>query len=503
MTYFQQLKDKYPKDVQKAYTEYVLSKTIYRTFYCSENAPNFVKEAMDIQSKFNVYAEQIVEGKSPDLLEILNVKKEDFVEYYGDKENIFDFLEIDRSSIISHVSNMYEMKLRSSIPQNLNWETLESIIKEEKNNTPVLKEKDAVALLKNIADTYGLNSVTYGKVRTTEEAIKKLDSSLEQLQEVVECESKQIGLGKYNLFLDVNEFSYAGQAMKSEDQIKLYLNERLSHDAFAHEWLHGMDMLMSEAKKSDYYMYSQSSKGKVHQLLKKLNEHYEDDIKNIKQTVIEDTRKYSDKIVDRFDAMSSINNPKELKETLQSCIDEIVKGNFKTEIIIEKVNKHMKDKNGCSSYVLTELSMLNSFMTNKDKEFKNSYFYEYAKEMDKSLSKTGLMDDQYSTLKEEMFARAFESFTQVKLKEKGLPNDIAHANISAWTPNPIETIRQKAVWEDVLSEMKEVMEIYSPSQKKTVSKSEKEEVKSKIGKIRKTHMHKEEMSESHIAVKIK
>ncbi len=111
------------------------------------------------------------------------------------------------------------------------------------------------------------------------------------------------------------------------------------------------------------------------------------------------------------------------------------------------------------------------------------------------------MEDEYSTLKEEMFARAFESFTQVKLEEKNLKNDIAHANVSGWTPKAIETIRQKALWADVLQEMKEVMEIYLPQKAQLKSNAENTEyIKHNIGKIRKTFNNSEEQK---IAVKIK
>lgn len=499
MTYFEQLQEKYPNDIMKAYKEYILSKTIYRSFYVSEDAPEFVKEAMQIQIKLNEYAKSIINSENKKFAELLGKNKEQIISYIENKEEIFNFLEIDRGNLIQYISGMYEMKLQKSIPENMTWNQLKDIMNEENNNISILKEEEVISRLEKIAKTFGINSITYGKVRTTKDSLDKLENSFTQLQQVVDCAPKQVGLKKFNVFLDVAEFNYAGSAYEITGQIKLYINERLSHDAFAHEWLHGIDMLMAYKKSKTYNMYSQSNTGKISKLLKGLKSNQED-IKKIKKTALEETKKFVQKIVDRFTLLSSINNPKELKQKLFMEIEKVKEGIFNKNKAIEMINSHMKEVNACPAYLITELSMLDFFLKGKDKKFINSYFYEYAKEMQKSLQKTGLMEDEYSTLKEEMFARAFESYTQIKLEEKNLKNDIAHANISGWTPKAIETIRQKALWEDVLKEMKEIMEIYLPQKDNTMNSLEKTEyIKYNISKIRKNS----NSSKENVAVKIK
>lgn len=499
MTYLEQLKQKYPEDIKKAYQEYILSKTIYRSFYVSEDAPDFVKEAMQIQKKLNEYVQSIINSEKKTLSDILGKTQEQLISYIQDKEEIFDFLEIERGNLIQHLTGMYESKLKQSIPKDLTWDRLKDIMNEENNNLPILKEEEVVNRLEKIAKTFGVNSITYGKVRTTEAALDKLENSFTQLQQVIDCNPQQVGLKKFNVFLDIAEFNYAGSASGLKGQIKLYINERLSHDAFAHEWLHGIDMLMADIKSKGYEMYSQSNKGHLSKLLTGLKKADKEDFNKIKETALNDTEKFIQKIVDRFNLMASINNPQELKEKLLVEIDKVKEGTFNENKALEMINEYMKDSNGCPSYLITELNMLEGFLKNKD--FTNSYFYEYAKEMQNSLKKTGLMEDEYSTLKEEMFARAFESFTQVKLEEKNLKNDIAHANVSGWTPKAIETIRQKALWADVLQEMKEVMEIYLPQKAQLKSNAENTEyIKHNIGKIRKTFNNSEEQK---IAVKIK
>lgn len=494
MTYYNQLKEKHIDDVKKAYTEYILSKSIYRTFYVSEDASDFVKEAMNIQVKLNEYAEDLINKKNISLADKLGLNNDELINFMQEKEHIFDFLEIERGELIQHATGMYNYNLEKG-SKNITWESLEAIIKEENNNEAILTEKETQEKLKDICNQYGLNSITYGKIRTTDKSIKKLGNSFSQLKEVVECNDNQVGLKKFSIFLDVSEFSYAGQACKCNEEIKLLLNERLSHDAFAHEWLHGMDMLMAEVKSQYSYMYSESRRGSIHKLLENLKNHSEEDIKEIKKTIIDDTKNYLNKIVDRFNLMASVNNAEELKNNLQKEVEKIIKGEYQEDNILNLVNEYMKDKNGCPSYILTELSMLNKFIKDEDKNFKNSYFYEYAKEMQVSLGKTGLMEYEYSTLKDEMFARAFESYTELKLREKGLKNDIAHSNVSAWTPKSIETSRQKSVWKEVIQEMKEVMEVYLPSPKEIT----KDEVKKNISKIRKNNIKTEDT----VAVKFK
>ena len=500
MTYFNQLKEKYPDDVKKAYKEYILSKTLYRVFYYDENSPKEVKEAMNIQKTINKYCEQLIEenGNSKSLMEVLNLNTNNISDYISKNSEIFDFLEIEKGTLIPHLTGFFEMKLNNSLSK-INWENLENIIKEENNNEVTLNEHVIIDRLKEISEKYAITSITYGKVRATETAINKLDKSCNQLKKVVECDDKQVGLNKFNLFLDVSEFSYAGNACEyfNGNQIRLYLNERLSHDSFAHEWLHGIDMLMDKVKKTNSYLYSIADQGIIKELLDNLNVQHKEDIIKIKETILKDTINYTEKIVDRFDLLGSINEPENLKVLLKSKIKEIQQGIFKEEDILESINSYMKDQNGCSSFILTELSMLNKFIQNQDEQFKHSYFLEYAKEMQKSLEKTGLIKDEYSTLKEEKFARAFESFVQVKLKENGLDNNIAHANVSAWTPSEIETIRQKDVWEKVLVEIRDSMNKIKPIEKNLEIK--KDNVRQKISTIRKNLI----TEENAFAIKIK
>lgn len=81
MTYYNQLKEKHIDDIKKAYTEYILSKSIYRTFYVSEDASDFVKEAMNIQVKLNECAEDLINKKNISLADKLGLNNEKRTNY--------------------------------------------------------------------------------------------------------------------------------------------------------------------------------------------------------------------------------------------------------------------------------------------------------------------------------------------------------------------------------------------------------------------------------------
>lgn len=64
------------------------------------------------------------------------------------------------------------------------------------------------------------------------------------------------------------------------------MKESLSDDVFAHEWLHCVDILMSDIKSQDFICYSDSEQGKFNELLQSFKDPNKSDILSIKKTII-------------------------------------------------------------------------------------------------------------------------------------------------------------------------------------------------------------------------
>lgn len=467
-TYFSQLQEQYD-DVQEAYRAYVLGKTIHRVSYHKPDAPENIKQAMNIQEKINSFAKDLITNPKATLLTHLGITQKDIPEFYRKNSEALEFIGVDRNLFISLITT-YPMQLNQAAGS-VTWESLQEIIEKENNNTPIIDEQEVKDKLQTICEDFAITSITFGKGRTNIESINNANESLNQLSLVLDTHKQQIGSNKFNLFFDTEDVRYAGYSTQFGSHQKLYLNERLSYDAFAHEWLHGVDSMMAEQQKLTTSHASEEiegGKGNISSLLAETIMVNEKAIEQYKEICFEKTLTTLSNTVNRFKKLGYLKNTDELKEYLHKLAKNINENNdYWSEDTIKKVtteiNKYYQHKEitAYSSFVLSELELLHHVKYSK--KFNESLFYNYAVKMDNELRKVNMVapSDIYSTERCEMFARAFETYTDIKLASLNVKNIISDADTNSYTPRKEEMMMYLDKWKGVIDEMKETLsEIY-------------------------------------------
>jgi len=459
MNYFEQLKEKHDTP-QKAYLEYQLSKKYLRVFSCSEKAPENIKESISLQEKINNYSRELISNpnKNVDLKTILGIK--DIASFFKEKSNSLEFIGVERDDFIQLISGMYEINLKQS-SKNISWEKLEEIIVEEKNNVPILTKEETQEILDKTVKDYGLTSLSFGQIRTNEESVRSVDKSLEQLTIVIDCEKEQVG-NNFNLFFDTENTNFAGYSSQHFNQQKLYLNARLSEDAFAHEWFHSIDNMLAKHHKLDTTHASEAEFTSISKLLESSTQLNEDAIKELKENINQKCLVHLSNIVDRFDKIGSISEVDKFKEMIEQNYEKVISGSWNKEDFITNAKKHQKENNACISYLASELDLMKEFNSNN---FNVSSFYKYAVLMDENLKNAKIMKDDYSTTKLEMMARSFETFVDIKLDEKGIKNLISNASGNNYAPDKIEMKHYLSEWENVVSDIRGLFNDICPVKK--------------------------------------
>ena len=375
---------------------------------------------------------------------------------------------ISREDFINLVTERYTLNLYKS-SKNMNWENLEKIIIEEKNNTPCLEEAEALGKMKKIVEKYNLSSVSFGKVRITEEALNNFEQSLEQLKMIINCESHQVGANKFNFFLDTENVNYAGYSDQFGSNQKIYLNERLSYDAFAHEWLHAIDNIMATQKGVQEYHLSESNSlhsSNISELLKASYIANKEFIENFKGKCLEDSKTTFSNLIQRYDGLGELINKEELKNFLEDVVNNISNNkdywSNNKDKIQNTIKKHIRGETVSPiAFFLTEIELVNKVMHEKLDE---SLFLYYAKKMDDNLKKVNFLekDDEYSTEKREVFARSFETYVDIRFKELNIPNKISNSQVSHYMPHIDEVKTYINKWEPIIMEIKEALNNLSP-----------------------------------------
>ena len=464
ITYIQQLKDKHDKP-QKAYVEYQLSKGLMRVFAHAKELPEDIKISMEIQEQINKYCEFLIANKESNL----NVKLVDFLDmknlpvpkFYQNYYEHLEFLGIDRNEFINLISGSHSLKLFESA-KNISWETLEEVIKDENNNEAILDKEETTKILKNITDEYGLQSLTFGRIRCTNKSLSKLNEGLNQLSIVVDCHKEQVGANNFNLFFDSENCSYAGYSIQHFKMQKLYLNERMTDDAFAHEWLHGIDNMLATYHKLNEDYASETSFKSINDLLEKSKEFNVDAIDKIKAKVSENCLNSLKNIVDRFMQTGNVTKPSDFKDLIVNEYKKVLNNTWnKSEFIIE-CKKYQKSPGAIVSYLCSELELLKKVNNEK---LDNSIFYNYAIIMDKNLNESNLIEGEYSTTKREMFARTFETYAENKLQEKGMKSVISKS-LNNYIPSHEEAIIYVDKWKNVMGDINVMLNSICPIVKK-------------------------------------
>lgn len=467
MDYINQLKEKYNGDLTKSYKEYILSKTLYRTMVLNKDCSDKLKEAEKLQQNLNNYCDSIINNSDKVTVKFHNDKNRgEQREFLEKNQELLNFLNIDSSKYVDLISGMEEIKLKKAASNITTWEQFESIVKEENNNVPQMNNIAFKEKLSQLCDKYGFESITYGNGRTTEISINDLENRLKQLKNVVDCQDKQIGLKKFNLHIDTEETVYAGYSACHNGYDKIYLNDRLAHDAFAHEWFHAIDSLVARYNNSDFELMSDDPNSSFYQLYEKSKIKEEESLKEIKEQIIKTSLNNINNIIER-NSKSFVSKDKEkFKEDVVTIYQGILNGESPNlEKVQEISKKHMPESPAISSFIYTELKMLDRFKKENLNDLKNSFFYEYSCEIDKCFEKLGVMPEGvlYSSNNHEITARMFEAYVCEKLKEKKLDNSIA-VHIIDWKPTKSENTQFSESWKPVIADMKKMMnDVLPPS----------------------------------------
>jgi hypothetical protein len=453
---------------EQAYRRYTLEKYFWRNFTVNENASEEVKQAFELQKQINGYCEELVKEASisQSFINYVQATNENAVNYLKEKANQFNFLSFERSEMISFFTGQYAEKLGNASRQIKSWDNLENLMTEEKNTAlPLMDNEELSSKLNGVSHSYALESIVISKAKTTENLINQLDENCASLAQVVGCAPQQIGINRYNIALDIEDNPNAGYlGSHFKDSKKLYLNSYLMHDAFAHEWLHGMDKTWASHAKSEDYFMSASSQPEITALLKAGEEANKKAINQIKSEINEKISSYIDEIVERYDRGGHIKDGAQLNEKCQKVCKDIQAGKkMNKEKIAEMILSYTKEScpPSLAPYMITELEMMQHVNTSKD--FKHSVFYQYAKKMDDNLVNIAKLDgfDNYSKSVEERFARMFESYVELVLQEKGIPNHISYTKGNSYTPRleEVQTYRDK--WDNLMVKFRETLnEIY-------------------------------------------
>jgi hypothetical protein len=459
---------------EQAYRRYALEKYFWRNFTVNDNASKEIKEAFELQKQINGYCEELVKdiSSSQSFMNYVQESNETAVDYLQEKKNQFNFLSFERSEMIALFTGQYAQNLKNASRQIESWDNLENLMTEEKNTAlPLMDNENLSSRLNEVSQSYALESIVISKAKTTQKLINQLDENCASLAQVVGCAPQQIGINRYNIALDIEDDPNAGYlGSHFKDHKKLYLNSYLMHDAFAHEWLHGMDKTWASHVKADDNFMSASSQPEITALLKAGEQANKKAINQIKSEINEKIASYIDEIVERYDRGGHIKDGAQLNEKCQKVCKDIQAGKkMDKEKVAEMILSYTREScpPSLAPYMITELEMMQHVNTSKD--FKHSVFYQYAKKMDDNLVNIAKLDgfDNYSKSVEERFARMFESYVELVLQEKGIPNHISYTKGNSYTPRleEVQTYRDK--WDNLMVKFRETLnEIYPvpPSQ---------------------------------------
>jgi hypothetical protein len=486
--YFLSLKEQYttPKEAYKAFT---LQKTLWCISSASDNAPEEVKKSIEIQHKINQYCENLLVNKSGvSFNSIFDTSVEQLPAFIKKNMSNFDFLNIDKNLLISLASGAYESNLDKAAKEIISWTQLEQIMNAEKYTMLPDKSEEVLKEIQKTNIACGLNSFITSKALSSVELIKKVDNNFEQLAIVVGCNKKQIGANCFNIALDNLDVPYAGQSSQhfNDKQQLLFLNSRLMHDAFAHEWLHGIDNMwvQQSAKKFSYSHASEANQPEIMNLLEKAQKANENIVTIIMPIIVEKTEGYCEQLIQRYDNLGMIEKVDECRIFLKKQCQKVIDKNWDKEIFLEQLKEFKNDNTvgSMQAYLATELELLSNIYHKEDLD--HSLFYSYALKMDKNLVVAFNNTDWkgYSVEKCEQFARLYETYCDYVLTEKGMVNTVSDVKISSYIPYKEEVKNYLEEWKPVLKGIRDLIEKIAPMTKNESSFKLKpfEEVTSKI-----------------------
>lgn len=495
--YLEYLQETY-SDPQQAYKAYILQKNIWSIAVYEDTAPEEIKKSCYFQEEINKFLLLYLSNPNITLSNFLNIKNGEEITFISQNIEYFEFLGLERSHLISLINGSYFSKLEKASVDIDSWNALNEIMLEEKYTKVPPNEIEVKQASKKLIEECGLNAFICSKAKSQLEIIKEIDSNVNQLAIVMECEKFQIGANKFTIVIDREYNDYAGYSNQyfNNTQQKLYLDSLSMNDAFAHEWLHGFDNLWAKHLKLSASHASEGHYEPIKELISKAKEKNDDILQEIKKHLAKTTLNHLELAVERYDRLGEINDKIEFRKMLLNEYELIMKNEWNREDFPNKF-KRFKNKRTTDSkeaYMCTELEILNSM---QNSQLNNSLFYEFAIRMDKNLvrSTKNLNLIGYSVEPCEQFARMYESYCDYILTQKGVKNTISEPITNFYIPVKEEIKKNLAQWDIVIKKMKELVNIISPIEKQKKFKvRDKKEVFSSIKKIRENIKEVEEVS---------
>lgn len=472
-TYFNQLKDKH-NSPQKAYKEYILSKTLLANYYCSDNASDFIKEAFNLYGKLNSLAVAFIENESFfDICQSLGIDggidaKRKFI-----KENskYMNFLGID-DSLQRLLLTTYHRDI-NDVAKEITWDSLEKIMISESNNDNKLSDVAARFQLQKICNEYAIESVTIGKVASDINNLKNIGVSCAQLSEAIECDKKQVGSNVFNLFYDNEDCNASGYSTQYSGRQKIFLYSKTSSNAFAHEWMHGVDNIIAKQKKLSVDLASNDENitNSFSSLLNKMKNNIDDD-ELIKTYMSDKTVSFINKTVDVVSKLNVWRDDVLLKKIITDEHLKIQSNLWDKNELKNKLNEQKTENNKPNHqyYIISELELLNNITNSK--KINTNIFMEYAKIMDENLKSFNWLekDEVYSTTNHELIARSFETLVDVKLKNKNIKNIISSTNENSYIPSSESLEKYMLDWNGALGVIRDSLNELYPIKKSPLDK---------------------------------
>lgn len=442
------------KNPQKAYLEYLLKKNLWRAYIVGNNVSENINKSIRTQEKINKYCENLLNNLLEDTECSINVFFKFPVETFKDNfwldalSDYFKFLGLSKEETLLLFNDQYKKNLKVEVTKINNWEDLNQVmISNNSINRPL--ERDLFEHYgETILNNCNANTIicAYGSLSYT--LLDKIENSFKQLSYIMNCDIHQVGM-KINIHLDTdyntNNSGYIEKCFtyhKTEQEEKMYLNSNFIENMFAHEWAHLIDIKLGKSK------FASEENRRFLYLLEKTHEYNEEIVFKIQKNINKQILNNCIEIINKYNKLEKIKNIQSLKYLIKETHNDVIDNKWNKKDFIQSFEMLMSNQEtmNLNSILCTELDTLYDI---KHIGIKNSIFSQYAKNLDSNLG----WKVQYSQSNVEKFARIFESYVKLKLKNLNVTNVIAKQDDSSIMYEE-ETIECIQYIEPVINEIK-------------------------------------------------
>ena len=163
-------------------------------------------------------------------------------------------------------------------------------------------------------------------------------------------------------------------------------------------------------------------------------------------------------IIKRFEQTRSIKDVNDFQFLIKQEYEKVLNSSWDKSNFIKEAKKYEKENSAIIPYLCSELELLKKI---NNETLEHSVFYNYALIMDKNLHEMKKVAGDYSITKLEMFARSFETYSNMVLQEKGIETLISK-DINNYTPDKEEVKTYMNQWKDVIIDIKSMLNEICP-----------------------------------------